>query len=174
MILWMCNINRRVNWFEIKPVLSAEAMFLRASLDGHRPKTLVQDDGGFNLGALQAIVGHDAVATPEVIPLQVEEALRASGQYTPTFFDFSMSLLDAAAEERQIEEFNHSRWALIPAGEKYGYVERPEDLKFVLGFALPYRTRRPVYSLGLRFEQNLAENWRVRGKVGSYLVYEHV
>jgi hypothetical protein len=114
------------------------------------------------------------VATPEEIPLSVERALRESGQYTPTFYNFSMSLLDAGAEERQIQDLNKSEWALIPAGKRYGYVERPEDLKFALGIQLPYRTRRPVYAVGLRLEQNLAENWRVRGRVGEYLVYEHM
>lgn len=173
MILWMCNINRRVNWFEIRPVLRSETIFCRDIVEGRRPVSVPQDDGGFNLGSLQAIVGRDPVATPEEIPLPVEESLRESRQYTPTFFHFSMSLLDADAEERQIKEFNQSKWALIPVGWKYGYVERPEDLKFVLGFAFPYRTRRPVYSVGLRFEQNLTENWRVRGKVGNFLVYEH-
>jgi hypothetical protein len=174
MILWMCNINRRVNWFEIRPVLRSEAILCRDIVEGRKPVSGPQEDGGFDLGSLQAIVGHDPVATPDEIPLPVEESLRESKQFTPTFFDFSMSLLDAAAEERQIEEFNQSKWALIPAGKKYGYVERPEDLKLVLGFAFPYRTRRPVYSLGLLFAQNLAEHWRVRGSVGTYLVYEHV
>jgi hypothetical protein len=172
-ILWMCNINRRVNWFEIKPVLCSAALDCRAAVEGRKPMH-VSDDRGFSLSQLQAIVGHDPVATPEEIPLSVERALRESGQYTPTFYNFSMSLLDAGAEERQIQDLNKSEWALIPAGKRYGYVERPEDLKFALGIQLPYRTRRPVYAVGLRLEQNLAENWRVRGRVGEYLVYEHM
>jgi hypothetical protein len=129
--------------------------------------------GGFNLLSLQTVVGHDPIATPVEVPLPVEEALRESGQYTPSFYNFSMSVLDAEAEERQIQEFNQSKWALIPAEERRAYVERPEDLKFALGFRLPYRSKRPVYAVGLRFEQNLTENWRVRGRVGNFLVYEH-
>ena len=43
----------------------------------------------------------------------------------------------------------------------------------VLGLRLPYRSRRPVFVSGVRFAQNLAENWKVRGVVGNYLVYEH-
>ena len=173
-ILWMVNINRHVNWFEIKPVLVSEAATYRDALQGRRSSGIREDDGGFNLASLQAIVGHDPVATPDEIPLQVEASLRESGQYTPSFYNFSMSLLDADAEERLIQELNQSKWALLPAGEKYGYVERPENLKLVLGFQLPYRTRRPLYAVGLRFEQNLADNWRVRGRVGNYLVYEHL
>jgi hypothetical protein len=173
-ILWMVNINRRVNWFEIKPVLLSEAATCRDALRGRRSSSVREDNGSFNLQSLQAIVGHDPVATPDEIPLQVEAALRESGQYTPSFYNFSMSLLDADAEERQIQELNQSKWALLPAGEMYEYVERPENLKLVLGFQLPYRTRRPVYAVGLRFERNLAENWRVRGRVGNYLIYQHV
>lgn len=173
-ILWMCNINRRVNWFEMKPVLRAEIAQCREILEGRRPRRVRTDDLAFNLQSLQAIVGHDPVATPNDLPLPVETSLRASGQYTPSFFSFSMNVYDVAAEDRQIQEFNQSKWALIPAGEEYGYVERPEDLKYALGFQLSYRTRRPVYAVGLRFAQNLAENWRVRGRVGNYLVYEHV
>jgi hypothetical protein len=169
-ILWMCNTNRHVNWFEMNPVLHAEAASFRDVVEGRRPRQIRQDDGGFSLQSVQAIVGRNPVATPVEVPLQVEESLRASGQYTPSFYDFSY-VFD---EDRQIQDFNQSKWALIPAGETYGFVERPEDLGNVLGLRLPYRTKRPVYILGLRFEQNLAENWRVRGRVGNYLVYEHV
>jgi hypothetical protein len=118
-------------------------------------------------------VGHDPVATPVEVPLQVEKSLRESGQYTPSFYNFYFNLFDVAAEDRQIQEFNESKWALLPAGEKYGNVERPEDLGGVMGFRLPYRSRRPVFVIGARFAQNLAENWKVRGVVGNYLVYEH-
>ena len=99
--------------------------------------------------------------------------LRVSGQYTPSFYNFYFNLFDAAAEDRQIGEFNESRWALIPVGANYDHVERPEDLQNVLGLRLPYRTRRPLFVIGPRFTQNLAENWKLRGKVGSYLVYAH-
>jgi hypothetical protein len=172
-ILWMCNINRRVNWFEIRPVLRATAEEWRGTLRRDRPVDATQADPAFDLSRLQAIVGHDPVATPYEIPLSVENALRKSGQFTPSFYSFGMSVLDASAEEREIEEFNQSKWALIPAGAGYGYVERPEDLKLVLGWQLPYRTRRPIYAVGLLFKRNLEENWIVRGKLGECLVYEH-
>jgi hypothetical protein len=168
-ILWMCNINRQVNWYEMKPVLRAEAASFRDVVQGRRPGRIRQDDEGFSLQSLQAIVGHSPVATPLEIPLQVEESLRASGQYTPSFYNFSFT----AAEDRWIQDFNESKWALLPAGEKYEHVERPEDLGGVMGLRLPYRSRRPVYVSGVRFAQNLAENWKVRGVVGNYLVYEH-
>jgi hypothetical protein len=176
MFLWMCNINLRVNWFEIGPVLHSEAARCRAVVEGRRPIRVREDDRGFSLQSLQAIVGHDLVATPEEVPLAVEKSLRESGQYTPSFYCFSISVLDAAAEDRAIQELNESKWTLIPEGQAYGYVERPEDLKRVLWFQLPYpyRTRRPVYAVGMRFAKNLEENWRVQGRVGNYLVYKHM
>jgi hypothetical protein len=175
-ILWMCNINRSagMSWQQMKPVLLAEAALSRDILEGKHPVRVRGDDGGFNLDRLQAIVGHDRVATPVEIPLQVEKSLRESGQYVPSFYNFYFNLFDAAGEDRQIQEFNQSRWALIPEGQTYEHVERPEDLENVLGLRLPYRTRRPVFAVGSRFAQNLAENWKVRGSVGDFLVYEHV
>jgi hypothetical protein len=158
----------------MKPVLLAEAALSRDILEGKHPVRVRGDDGGFNLDRLQAIVGHDRVATPVEIPLQVEKSLRESGQYVPSFYNFYFNLFDAAGEDRQIQEFNQSRWALIPEGQTYEHVERPEDLENVLGLRLPYRTRRPVFAVGSRFAQNLAENWKVRGSVGDFLVYEHV
>ena len=174
MFLWMININRHVNSFEMRPVLHSEAVAWRDAVEHRRPNRVQEDDPGFNLRSLQAIVGHAPVATPVEVPLPVEDSLRDSGQYTPSFYNFSFNLFDAAAEDRQIKEFNQSKWALIPAGERYGYIERPEGLKYALGVRLPYRTKRPIYVVGLRFAKNLDENWRVQGRVGIYLVYEHL
>lgn len=168
-ILWMCNVNLHVNWFEMRPVLAAEAAACRDIVEGRHPSPVPKPDGGFNLQRLQAIVGHDPVATPYDVPVPVEESLRASGQYTPSFYQFPY----ITVEDLQIEEFNQCKWALIPEGGSYVYVERPENLKRALGIQFPYRTRRPVYAVGLRFAQNLAENWKVRGMVGNYVVYEH-
>jgi hypothetical protein len=174
MFLLMCGVNVRGGWFQIQPVLHSVKVICGDAVERRRPIRVREADTGFNLKGLQTIVGHDPVATPEEIPLSVEESLRESGQYTPSFYYFSMAILDATAEEREIQEFNQSKWALIPAGEAYGYVERPEDLKYALGFQLPYRTKRPVYVVGQRFAKNLGENWRIRGSIGQYLVYEHL
>ncbi|HSY35765.1 MAG TPA: hypothetical protein VK814_08455 [Acidobacteriaceae bacterium] len=174
-ILWMCNINRSAggSWQQMKPVVGAEATLGWNLIHGRLP-IRVPRDNGFDLPGLQAIVGHDPVATPAELPLPVEKSLRDSGQYTPSFYNFYFNLFDAAAEDRQIQEFNQSRWALIPKQETFKHIERPEDLKSVLGLRLPYRARRPVYVVGSRFVQNLAQNWKLRGSVGNYLVYEHV
>jgi hypothetical protein len=167
-ILWMCNLNLYVNWYEMKPVLAAEAAACRAIVKGRRPSPTPKPADGFNLQRLQAIVGHDPVATPYDLPAPVEASLRAAGQYAPSFYVFPY----ITDEDLQIEEFNQFKWALIPEGGTYIYAEQPENLKVALGIQFPYRTKRPVYAVGLRFEQNLAENWKVRGTLGNYLVYE--
>jgi hypothetical protein len=171
-ILWMCNINRSVNWFELKPVLHAEPAWFRDVIEGKHSDHVPGNDGGFDIDGLQSIVGHDPIATPVEIPLSVEKSLRASGQYTPSFYNFYFNLFDAAAENRQIQEFNEAKWALLPPG-KYGNVERPEDLGTVMGLRLPYKSRRPVFMMGPVFAQNLAENWKLQGRVGDFLVYRH-
>jgi hypothetical protein len=165
----MCAVNLHVNWFEMSPVLAAEAAACHDIVEGRHPSSLPKPDDGFNLERLQAIVGNDPVATPYNLPLPVEESLRASGQYTPSFYEFPY----VTVEDLQIDEFNRFKWALIPEGGPYVYVERPENLYLALGIQFPYRTRRPVYTVGLRFTQNLTENWKLRGKVGDFLVYEH-
>jgi hypothetical protein len=172
--LWMLNINRLANRIDMKPVMRAEATYYRDLLEGRHPSSVQDDKQGFTLQGLQAIVGRDPVATPVQIPLRVERYLRESGQYTPSFYNFYFNVFDAAAEDRQIEEFNESKWALIPDGATYGTIELPENMKTILGVQFPYRTKRPVYVVGARFVQNLATNWKIRGRVGPYLVYEHM
>ncbi len=108
-ILWMCNISRSVNWFEMGPVVHAEAAVFRDVLEGKRPVRVSRNEGGFDLRQPRAIVGHDPIATPVEVPLQVERALRAAVQYTPSFYGFYFNLFDAAAEDRQIQELNESK-----------------------------------------------------------------
>ena len=174
MFLWMCNLNRRQYWGEIHPAIHSVAVIYRDAVHGRHPLQSRGDVTEFDIQDLQAIVGHDLVATPEEIPLLVERSLKKSGQYTPAFYCFRIAILDPAAEDRDIQEFNSSKWALVPKGVRYGLAEVPEDLTYALGYRLPYRTKRPVYFVGLRFEKNLAEKWRIRGSVGQYLVYEHI
>ena len=174
MFLWMCSINIRGGLFQISPVVRGTAAIYGIALPKRHSGNPQMSDAGFSLNGLQTIVGHDPVATPEEIPLSVEESLRKSGQYTPAFYMFGMGILDRGGEERDIQEFNSSKWALIPKGVKRGWAEVPEDLTYALGYSFHYRTKWPVYVVGQRFEKNLAENWRVRGNVGQFIVYEHL
>ncbi len=129
------------------------------------------DDQPFDLAKLQAIVGDSPVATPCGVSLQVEEALKRSGQYRPGFYWYYVGILDASAEARRIRDFNESQWALIPAGEKELLRESPSVLGQITGIALPYRSKRPPYVAGERFYANLEANWRAVGDVDGYTVY---
>lgn len=172
--LWMVRINWNENRFEMRPVLQAELHDWRDRLSGHAQGHMPAASDGFSMQALQSIVGHDPVATPVEVPLHVEEELRRSHQFTPSFYNFSFNLFDVAAEERQIAEFNQSRWALIPEHGWGQYVERPENLGTIMGVQLPYRTRRPVHVVGMIFDQNLQQNWQIAGRVGGFIVYRRL
>lgn len=129
----------------------------------------------FDLKSLQAIVGNDPVALPLSVPLPVEEALKRSGQFIPTFYNFEWSILDTSAEDRQIKEMNASRWALLPHGPIAMFTETPEIVEPFLGHRLPYRSpyrmKREPYVIGRRFQENLQANWQLYGEVGKYEVY---
>jgi hypothetical protein len=132
-------------------------------------------DAGIDLRNLQSIVGQERVATPWPVPLPLEQALLKAGQYTPSFYNFDFNLFDGNAEDEQIREFNESKWAVIPVNMRYGaLVERPEDMKAVLVIQLPYRSNRPLYRVGLKFEKNLEQKWRVQATAGDFFVYRHL
>ena len=175
LFIWMAGINRRENWWKLRPVLRAEAASSLGLLTGRVPLPSQENEESFNPSALQTIVGHEPVATPLEVSKQVEDSLRESGQYTPSFYNFYFNLFDRTAEDRQIKEFNQSKWALIPMGaENVNVIERPEDLGPVVGIDLHYRTSRPLFTIGPRFSDNLAGHWKARGTTGNYTVYEHV
>jgi hypothetical protein len=129
----------------------------------------------FDLTGLRTIVGQDPVALPVTVPLPVEEALKKSGQFIPTFYEFEWSILDASAEDRQIKEMNASRWALLPKGPIKMYTETPDNVAAALGHRLPYHSPYPVrhdpYVIGRRFQSNLQTNWQLYAEVGKYEIY---
>jgi len=131
--------------------------------------------GPFDLKSLQAIVGNDPVALPLTMPLPVEEALKSSGQFVPTFYDCEWSILDASAEDRQIKEMNTSHWVLLPQGPTPMFTETSSSVAPYLGHRLPYRSpyriKREPYLIGRRFEENLQENWQPYAELGKYEVY---
>jgi hypothetical protein len=133
------------------------------------------DYGSFDLRKLQATVGNDPVALPVSVPLPVEEALKQSRQFVPTFYDYDWSILDASAEDRQLKELNASRWALLPRGPITMYTETPANVANFLDPRWPwrirYRIKRQPYVIGKRFEENLRLNWQPYTQVGTYQVY---
>ncbi len=133
------------------------------------------DYGPFDLRSLRTIVGNDPVELPLSVPLPVEEALKSSGQFIPTFYDYEWSILDASAEDRQLKELNASRWALLPKGPIGMYIETPSSVAPFLGPRFPYRIPYPIkrepYVIGRRFEANLKTNWQPYAELGKYEVY---
>jgi hypothetical protein len=133
------------------------------------------DDEPFDIKSLDAIVGDDPVALMVSVPPQVEEALRRSGKFVPTFYNYHWSVLDESAEDRQIKEMNASRWALIPQGPIRMYTETPENVEAFLGHRLPYRSpyrsKREPYVIGRVFQENLQANWQPYAEEGKYEVY---
>jgi hypothetical protein len=125
----------------------------------------------FEIAKLQQVVGTDRVATPYEIPLKVEEALRRSNQFTPSIYCFKMDIFDRSAEVNQINDFNTSRWALLPKGMDFLLYESTTTSSAVLGYALPYREKSPPYVVGKLFKDNLATNWRPYKEMDDYILY---
>ena len=109
------------------------------------------------------------------MPVPVEAALKRSGQFIPTFYDREWSVLDASAEDRQIEEMNASRWAILPKGPIAMYSETQESIAPYLGHRLPYRSPYPMkhepYVIGRRLQENLQANWQPYAEVDNYEIF---
>jgi hypothetical protein len=149
------NFTRRIS-------PSAAARYMTADFPG---------DQRFDSAKLEATVGDAQVATPYLLPLQVEDELKRSGKYRPSFYWYCVAVMDAAAETHQIDGFNEARWALIPTGEKVVLRETPDRLGEITGIALPYKSKRKPYVAGERFYENLQTRWRPVSAVSGYTVY---
>jgi hypothetical protein len=136
----------------------------------HYFSVVYDTDQPFDIGKLQSVVGGSKVATPDLVPMRVEESLKQAGQYIPSFYCFRTAVLDAVSEERKIEEINSSTWALIP-NRVYRSSETPASTGVYLGFALPYKTKHRPYVSGVCFDDNLRANWRPIATVGEYQIY---
>ncbi len=128
----------------------------------------------FNLDTLQHIVGNAPVATPVFVPYSLVASLKASGQYVPQFYSFTVAVLDRPAEERQVRELNVARWALLPHNARWQYYETPETTAGSLGMHLPYAIVRAPYVVGKIFDQNLDTRWRLVTIIGSYELYRRL
>jgi hypothetical protein len=125
----------------------------------------------FDVDALVALVGGETVATPYVIPFNVEEQLQNRGLYRPDFYDHMIAVLHSSAEDRKIKDFNAASWAVLPMSPEFRESETQTLADQVLGVRLPYKAKRMPYVVGVRFSENLHQNWRVAGTVGEFIVY---
>jgi hypothetical protein len=184
--IWAAYIDTRPNELNFRGVIHYDV--LRFGSDGiknaafrltkaispsaaeHYFSVVFDEDQPFDIKKLQSVVGGSKVATPDAVPMRVEESLKQSGQYVPSFYCFGTAVLDAASEQRKIEEVNSSTWALIPNGVNR-ISETPENTGIYLGFSLPYQTKHRPYVSGVCFDDNLRANWRPIAKVGEYQIY---
>ena len=130
-----------------------------------------EDDADALVASLRSIVGNDQVIAPEALDWQEERALKRSGNYAPTFYNFRVAVLDATAETREIQEFNSFAWALIPKNVDLVITETPATTAAYVGFDLHYAERRVPYVVGPRFTRNLEQNWQPHAEVGNYELY---
>jgi hypothetical protein len=152
---------------------AAGALFHRiASAASERQRNYdVQDNIPFDIDRLRQFTGDAPVATPREISLNLEEKLRAHGQFQPSFYCYDFGLIDRAGELRQLQEFNQSEWALIATGlvlvrnEANGGPNPPP-------FEMPFKLHRKPYPLGLIFQQNLEQNWQPVAEVSEYTLYK--
>ena len=121
--------------------------------------------------ALQQAIGNAPLATPLEIPLSVENQLKASGRYVPLFYCFQIAALDAAAETREVAEWNRFQWMLLPQPIEIGQAEWPETTQYLLGIQLPYHSKRQAYIAGPRLFQYLQGSWEPYASIGSYEIY---
>jgi hypothetical protein len=128
-------------------------------------------DKPFDVRKLDSVIGTSAIAAPLYLPLRVEEHLKQSGRYRPSFYCFYLAVLDDSAEDREINDVNQSDWLLIPFGVKLTRGETPESSGLALGWALPYHAKREPYLGGSKFYANLEKNWELVSTTDGYGIF---
>lgn len=134
--------------------------------------TTYEPEQSFDTTKLDQVIGSAKIAAPIYIPLQVEEYLKRTGRYRPSFYCFHIAVLDASAEERDIQDVNRAEWLLIPLGANLGMSETPETSARALGGSLPYHTRRNPYVGGFKFYENLKTNWQLVDMTNGYGIFK--
>ena len=133
--------------------------------------TKIYEDHSFHIEQLDAVIGKAPIATPLELPLYVEDELRSTGQYVPSFYFAMRGPYDAAAENHVIREMNAVPWLLLRKRARVHEIETPKDTRVVLGFQLPYPVKHPPYVIGDRFTQNVRTHWQPYAEIGDYVVY---
>jgi hypothetical protein len=166
-VVWSAYIDGRVYAAQLRKTIREDITNWRhPTTPGYQP---------LDISRLQTIVGREPVFLPFTIPYPVEEALKRSGQFIPTFFDREWSILDASAEDRQLAEFNAAHWAILPVGFQPNFTETQQSIAPYLGHRLPYHSpypeKRTPYVVYNKFNQNLAVRWRLYQNLGEYDLY---
>jgi hypothetical protein len=124
---------------------------------------------------LEAIVGHDTIATPQDIDWTVEQQLRQSGHFRPDFFSFMASVISEQAEQRKVRAMDEAKWMLLPEPPGGIFAETPDVVGLLQGITLPYRVRNPaLYLHNSILHQDLVEHWRPVADFGRYRLYQNL
>jgi hypothetical protein len=124
---------------------------------------------------LEAIVGHDTIATPDDIDWPIEEQLRQTGHFRPDFFSFMAGVLSLDREQQKVASMDAARWALLPEPPEGIWTETPEVLGVLQGISLPYPVRHPpLYLHNSVLHQDLREHWRPVADFGRYRLYQNL
>lgn len=128
-----------------------------------------------DVSALEHEVGYALVATPLEISPTVEDALKRSHHYRSDFYSFFVDVMNPASEAKKIRDLNEAEWALLPAEPEDPFLETPQNIDGVQGFAFPYPQRNPIpYDLGSAFSDNLERQWIQVRKFGPYILYRRL
>ena len=121
---------------------------------------------------LNGIVGSAPVVTPIDISPAVEDDLKQSHHYSPTYYAFWVDMMNPTGEHRSIEDTNRFQWMLLPSDFEGGGQQLPRDLWYFQGVQIPYRQRKPIlYYPGTAFVQNLKDRWAAVQTFGPYTLY---
>jgi hypothetical protein len=132
-------------------------------------------EDALDVAALEREVGSAQVATPMEVSPSVEDALKRSHHYRSDFYGFFVDVMNPQAEGRKIASLNQAQWALLPTEPEPPYLETPQNIDGVQGFAFPYALRHPVpYPLGQAFNANLKKNWKAVREFGGYTLYRNL
>ena len=171
--VWLEAIPYAVFHHHARHLLQGALTLVRTgSISAAKQKMIWTDeDHSFDIKALQAIVGDAPVAVPLEVPFYVEEALKRSGQYRPSFYSFLVGVYDASAEARDVRDLNVSSWALLPENTSVHMTQTPDDTRASMGIQITYPAKHEPYVVGNIFNDNLLKQWEFVSRVGIYKVY---
>jgi hypothetical protein len=167
----------------LMPALPTRTLARSLSVAGHISADLADQlrpspddiEAPLDLTALESEVGNAEVATPMEVSPGIEDALKGSRHYRSDFYAFFVDVMNPLAESRKIASLNTAQWALLPTDPEQPYLETPQNIDGVQGFAFPYPMRHPVpYPLGRAFNANLKKNWIAVRELGGYTLYRNL
>ena len=186
--LWTTYICLHSSYFQLEPAVSQGLLGYRVA-EVRRPVLVllrtgsirqaeaaivrVPPDPAFDVERLQHIVGTTPVATPFPLPPDVLDKISNAGLYEPSYYFGLVDVYDATAEQRLVDDFNRSQWALLPEHPSLHMTETPGDTSAAMGIQLTYPEKRTPHVIGDLFNRNLAAQWVPVQTIGDYEVYRH-